>query len=107
MDPPVSAGYDDDFLHVWLAPCGRTGLEHGVKPVKSSPTHRQHSAHRPILAEKALSLCTSRNVVWLDVNKQLANQLRLKESDEAQKGGGGNLVSLQNKLGSKPVFLYT
>lgn len=58
--------------------------------------HRQHSAHRPILAEKALSLCTSRNVVRLDVNKQLANQLRLKESDEAHKEGGGQ-VSVASK----------
>lgn len=38
VDPPVGAGYDDNFLHVWSERCGTTGLEAGSKPVQSLAT---------------------------------------------------------------------
>lgn len=38
VDPPVGAGYDDNFLHVWSERCGTSRLEAGSKPVQSLAT---------------------------------------------------------------------
>lgn len=38
VDPPVGAGYDDNFLHVWSERRGTSRLEAGSKPVQSLAT---------------------------------------------------------------------
>lgn len=79
LNSPVGPGYNHYSLHVWPEQIPGHSVSAQVFLPWTAPSSDPRWAHQPIW--------TSRDVVWLDVNKQPANQraLRRARRDETRK----------------------